>query len=152
MFKPLVGTVGFEARTSSLCCVPLSFNELMPVELWGLSHLSKGSRTFPGGSKGNCLPPTPPAQRPCSATQLRVSCSQHNPKSFLQTWKPHPPLGLGFIYVFLLGYFYLLDIKVEVYCALFTIKDKVTHVSSEWPVLSNLLWPSGGDVHRSPFS
>ena len=49
-FKPLVGTVGFEARTSSLCCVPLSFNELMPVELWGLSRLSKGSRKFPGGS------------------------------------------------------------------------------------------------------
>ena len=48
-FKSLVGTVGFEARNSSLSCVSLSFNELMPVELRGLSRLSKGSRTFPGG-------------------------------------------------------------------------------------------------------
>ena len=97
-------------------------------------------------------PSDPPAQRPCSATQLRGSGYQHNPESSLQTWKPQPPTGLRFICVFLLGYFYLLDIKVEVYSALFIIKDKVTQISSEWPVLSNLLCASGGNVHSSPFS
>ena len=56
---------------------------------------------------------------------------------------------MGFIYVFLLDYFYLLDIKIEVYCTLFIIKDKVTQVSSEWPVLSDLVWDSGGNVHST---
>ena len=124
----------------------------MPVELWGLSHLSKGSRTFPGGSYGNCPLWPPSSETLLSHTAQGVLLYQHNPESSLQTWKPHPHSGLGFICVFLLDYFYLLDIKVEVYSALFIIKDKVTQISSEWPVLSNLLCASGGNVHSSPFS
>ena len=48
--------------------------------------------------------------------------------------KTHPPGGSGFTCIFLLGDFYLLDIKVEVYCALFIIKQKFLEVNPEWPV------------------
>ena len=95
--KSLVGTVGSRTRASSLCSVLLSFNELMQVELLGptppIPIVSKDSRTFPGGSQGNCSPPPPPppAQRPCSASQLRASCSQHRPESSLQMGKHTVP-------------------------------------------------------------
>ena len=50
--KPLVGTVGSRTGDSSLWPVPLSFNELMPVELLGPPPpISKDSRTFPGDSQ-----------------------------------------------------------------------------------------------------
>ena len=44
--SPRVGLPGSRAGSSSCCCVPLSFQELMPVELLGLLPQSKGSRTF----------------------------------------------------------------------------------------------------------
>ena len=62
---------------------------------------------------------TAPSDPPSSETLLShtaqgVLLYQHNPESSLQTWKPHPPSGLGFTCVFLLGYFYLLNVKVKV--------------------------------------
>ena len=57
-----------------------------------------------------------------------------------------------FACVFLLGYFYLLDIKVEVYCALFIIKHNFMEVSPEWSILLDFLWVSGSNVHCSPLS
>ena len=41
------------------------------------------------------MPPPAPGQRPCSAPQLRASCSQHHPESSLQTGERHPPSGSG---------------------------------------------------------
>ena len=94
----------------SLCALPpqpsasvLSGNRPLQIPQEGVQPLvaNVGSRTSPGGSQGNC----PPAQRPCSAPQLRSSCSQHHPQSSLQTRKTHPPSGLGFMCLFFLGYF-----------------------------------------------
>ena len=56
----------------------------------------------------------------------------------------HPPSGSGFIDVFLLGYFYLLDPEVDVYCAFFIIKHNITHVNPEWCI--DVLWVSAGSV------
>ena len=87
-------------------------------------------RTCPGGSEEKGT--TPPAQRPCSAPQLRVSCSQHHPESSLQTGETHPPSGSESTCVFLLGDFYLLIANGEIYCALF-IKHHFTHFTEEVP-------------------
>ena len=51
-----------------------------------------------------------------------------------------PSLRLGFTGVFLLGDFYLLDIKVEVYCPIFFIKLDVTHENVEWRALGDLVY------------
>ena len=57
-----------------------------------------------------------------------------------------------YICVFLLGYFYLLDIKVEVYGAFFIIKHEFMEVNPEWSVLLDFLWVSRSNVHCSPLS
>ena len=51
-----------------------------------------------------------------------------------------PSLRLGFTGVFLLGDFYLLDIKVHQYCAIFFIKLDVTHENVEWRALGDLVY------------
>ena len=76
--KPLVGTVGSRTRACSHCCAPRSFNELMPAELLGPPPHPYSKQRFqdiPWRLSAE-LPPQPPAQRPCSAPQLRASCSQ----------------------------------------------------------------------------
>ena len=57
-----------------------------------------------------------------------------------------------YICVFLLGYFYLLDIKVEVYGAFFIIKHEFMEVSPEWSILPDFLWVRRSNVHCSPLS
>ena len=98
-------------QSASLICMflinPLPCGGHSLSGLWGCESLvntvvMKDSRTSPGGSQGDC----PPAQRPCSAPQLRGSCSPHHPEGSLQTGKTHPPSGSGFTGVFLLGDFY----------------------------------------------
>ena len=54
--QALDGTVVLKRTSLFHCCVHLSFNELIPVELLGPLSLIKGSRTFLGGSQGICLP------------------------------------------------------------------------------------------------
>ena len=67
-------------------------------------------------------------------------------------WKPHPPSGLGFIYVFLLGYFYLLNAKFKDDCVLCITGLNFKELNPERPILSDLLWVSGGKIHSDPFS
>ena len=126
----------------SLCALPprpsasvLSGNRPLQIPQEGVKPLvaNVGSRTSPGGSQGNC----PPAQTPCSAPQLRSSCSQHHPQSSLQTRKTHPPSGPGFVGVFPLGYFYLLDKKVES-TVLFVSSSNTTQVNPERRVFNYL--------------
>ena len=134
-------------------CFPLSFNELMQVELRGTPPPSNESKAL-GYSlearRGTSLPSSPPAQRPCSATKLRASCFQHYPESSLQTGKTHPPWGSGFTCIFLPGNFYLLGIKREVYCAQFIIRQKFLEVNPEWSIGLDLLQVTGCNVHGSP--
>ena len=73
-----------------------------------------------------------------------------HPESSLQTGKSHPPRGSGFTCVFLLSDLYLLDVKVEVYCALFIIKQKFVEVNPEWPVGLDLPQVTGCNVCGSP--
>ena len=54
--------------------------------------------------------------------------------------KTHPPSGRGFRGGFLFGDLYLLDIKVEVYRAIFFIKLNVTHENVKWHALGDLLY------------
>ena len=118
----------------------------MPVELLG-PPFKQRLQDIPWRLTGE-LPL--PVQRPCSALQLRASCSQHPLESSLHMGKTHPPWGSGFTCIFLLGDFYLLDIKVEVYCALFIIKQKFLEVNPEWPVGLDLPQVTGCNVCGSP--
>ena len=113
---------------------------------WNTLPPSKSSRTFSGGSQGNC---TPSSETLVSPTTQGVMLSTH-PESSLQMGKSHPPRGSGFTCVFLLGDFYLLDVKVEVYCALFIIKQKFVEVNPEWPVGLDLPQVTGCNVCGSP--
>ena len=61
-----------------------------------------------------------------------------------------PSLRSGYIGVYLLGDFYLLDKEVEVYCALFIIKQKFVEVNPEWPVGLDLPQVTGCNVGGSP--
>jgi len=63
-----------------------------------------------------------------------------------------PSLQSGYIGVYLLGDFYLLDIKVEVYCPIFFIKLDVTHENVEWPTLGDFLYVIGCSVMGYPSS
>ena len=63
-----------------------------------------------------------------------------------------PSLQSGYIGVYLLGDFYLLDIKVEVYCPIFFIKLDVTHENVEWPTLGDFLYVIGCGVMGYPSS
>ena len=96
----LVGAVGSRTWASSLCRFSPFLQWVDSSGASGSPTLGKGSRTFPGGSQGDC----PPAQRPCSVPQLKGSCFQHHPGSSLQTGKPHPPSGSGFRGAFLLPF------------------------------------------------
>ena len=95
--------------------------------------------------------PPPPAQRACLAPQPRESCSQHHPESSRQTGKTHPPSGLGFVGVFPLGYFYLLDKKVES-TVLFVSSSNTTQVNPERRVFNDLCLVTRCNVEGSPFS
>ena len=106
--------------------------------------------TFPGGSQGNC-PPNPQLRDPAQPH----SSGRHALKSsreFPADGKTHSPSGSGFVGVFPLGYFYLLDKKVEVYCALCIIKHNMIHIYPERRVLSGLCLVTGGNGGGSPFS
>ena len=136
--KPLVGTLDSRTRASSLCCVHLSFKELMQVELLGppYPHSKQRFQNIPWRLSRE-LPPQPPAQRACSAPQPGESYSQHHPESSRQTGKTHPPSGPGFVGVFPLGYFYLLDKKVES-TVLFVSSSNTTQVNPERRVFNYL--------------
>ena len=95
--------------------------------------------------------PPHPAQRACLAPQPRESCSQHHPESSRQTGKTHPPSGLGFVGVFPLGYFYLLDKKVES-TVLFVSSSNTTQVNPERRVFNDLCLVTRCNVEGSPFS
>ena len=119
------------------------------MELLGPLPLSKGSRAFLGGSQGVCPPGS------SSETMLRPATKgallQHHSESSLLMGKPHPPSARRFVCVFLLGYFYFLDIKVNVYCVA-CIKLNVTCINVKRLILGDLLKVTGCDVMGSPFS
>ena len=139
--KPLVGTVGSRTRASSLCRVPLSFTELMPVVLLG----SPSKQNFQGIPwRLTVEPPSP---------QLRELAQPHSsghlplpPRELSADWEDTPSLSWGFTGVFLLRDFYLLDIKMHQYGAIFFIKLNVTHESVEWRTLGDLLYIIGCHV------
>ena len=148
-FKALVGS---RTRASSCCRVPLSFNELMPVELLELPPFSKQRhQDFPWRLTSELPPPQlgDPAH-----PQLTASHSQHRPESSLQVEKPHPPpesRAYRFCFYFSLqGDFRLLDIKVDVNCVI-CMKLNMTYVNVEWPILSDLVFVTGCDVMCFPF-
>ena len=136
--KALVGTVGSRTWASSLCRVPHYINELRPVVLLGapskqnfqdipwrlMVELPSPKLTDLAQPHSSGSLPLPPRQLPADREET-------------------PSLRLGFIGVFLLGDFYLLDIKVHQYCAIFFIKLNVTHESMEWRTLSDLLYVIG---------
>ena len=98
----------------------------MPWWLRGEMHHSPSSETL--------LSPT--------AQGVMLSTS---PRELPAEGEDTPSLGSGLIGVLLLGDFYLLDIKVEVYRAVFFIKLHVTHENVEWRALGDLVYVIGCD-------
>ena len=97
------------------------------------------------------LPPQPPAQRPCSAPQLRASCSQIIQRVPCR-WENTLSLRLRVCRCLPSGLFLLTWQKVEVYCALCIIKHNMIHIYPERRVLSGLCLVTGGNGGGSPFS
>ena len=79
--KPLVGTLDSRTRASSLCCVPLSFNDLVPMELLGTPPSKQSLQDIPWRLTGE-LPPSPqlrdPAQ-PHTSGSLSLNITQRAP-------------------------------------------------------------------------
>ena len=111
--------------------------------------LSRIFRTFPGSSQGNCPPPSSETLPSPTAQSVFLSTS---PRELPADGEETPSFGPGFTGVFLLGDFYLLDVKVEQYRAIFFIKLNVTHESMEWPALGDLLYVVSCHVMGFPSS
>ena len=125
----------------------------MQVELLGTPPpQSKGSRIFPGSSQGNFAPfPPPPQLRDPAQPQnsghhafniiQRAPCRQG--RCTLSEAQGLPVFSFQAI-------FYLLGIKIEVYCAQFIIRQKFLEVNPEWPIGLDLLQVTRCNVHGSP--
>ena len=90
--KPLVGIVVSRTRASSLCRVPLSFNELMPVELLG-SPSKQSFQDIPWRFKEGLIP-SPSSEILLSPTAQGIMLLT-SPREFPAEGKTHPPLGRG---------------------------------------------------------
>ena len=107
-------------------CVPLSVNELMAVGLLGAIPHKQRLQELPWRLTGE-LPPerrdrAQPHSSGCRAPHItqKAPCRWGRPHSFM----------LGVYRCFPLGNFYLLNTKVDVYCAFFVIEHNFTDVKS----------------------
>ena len=130
----LSGPWGCEALANSAVMKPL-VRKPSPWLLGSMGTVSyrfrrKGSSSWwglwaPGLSlealRGTAPPPTPSSETLLSLTAQAVMLSTSS-RELPADGKTHCPSGLGFVGVSPLGYFYLLDKRVEVYCALCIIK------------------------------
>ena len=98
-------------------------------------------------------PSDPPAQRPCSATQLRVSCCiniilrvpcRRGSHTLTQVW------GL-YAFSFWLIFTYLMS-KLKSIESFLTSNSRLWKFNPEWPILTSLLLVTGCDVLGFPFS
>ena len=101
--KPLVGTVGSRTRDSPHCRVPLSFNELMPVELLGPPsrlRLQDISWRLTGDLSPQLRDPAQPHSSGCPALNItqRAPCRQgrNTPSLRLRVYRCFPS-GLFFL-------------------------------------------------------
>ena len=69
-----------------------------------------------------------------------------SPREFPADGEDTPSLRSGLYRCFPFGCIYLLDIKVEVYRAIFFIKLNVTHENVKWCALGDLLYVISCDV------
>lgn len=69
-----------------------------------------------------------------------------SPREFPADGEDTPLPQVGALQVFSFGCIYLLDIKVEVYRAIFFIKLNVTHENVKWCALGDLLIAISCDV------
>ena len=111
---------------------------------------SMGSRTFPGGSQGNC--PRPPSSETLLSPRAQGVLLSAPPRELPADGETLSPSGSDFIAGFLLGDFYLLNAKVKNDCVLCLTGLNFKELNPEWPILSDLLWVSGGNIHSYPFA
>ena len=153
----LSGPWGCEALENSAVMKPL-VRKPSPWLLGSMGTVSyrfcrKGSSSWwglwaPGLSlealRGTARPPPPQLRYPAPPHS-----SGHPGLNVIQT---HPPSGSGFTGVLFLGYFYLLNAKFKDDCVLCITGLNFKELNPERPILSDLLWVSGGKIHSDPFS
>ena len=114
----------------------------MPLELLG-SPSNQSFQDIPWRFKEELIS-SPSSETLLSPTAQGIMLST-SPRELPAEGEDTPSLGSGLIGVLLLGDFYLLDIKVEVYRAVFFIKLHVTHENVEWRALGDLVYVIGCD-------
>ena len=156
MMKPPVRKPRGQSSLGALPPLPsasaLSGNRLLQIPQEWVKPLvgSMGSRTFPGGSQGNR--PRPPSSETLLSPTAQGVLFSAPPRELPADGETLPPSGSGFIAGFLLGDFYLLNAKVKNECVLCLTGLNFKELNPERPILSNLLWVSGSNIHSYPFA